>query len=144
MPASAHRNLQPCGAREVERCRDIAGAEAANDDRGPAIDQRIEAATQPVIPGIGWGDDRTRHGPLEFGQHLFVHWSPFLVFPIISETRAGLRFVTAVQSETHRRGTRIVMPGTPLSFVLELSVEPVAANLGLPGRSQPAVSLRDG
>ena len=92
MPAPAHRNLQPQGACEVERCRHIAGAEAANDDRGPAIDQRIEAATQPVIPGIGWRDDCTRHGPLEFGQHLFIHWSPFLVFPI-GGTRAGLRFL---------------------------------------------------
>jgi hypothetical protein len=67
VPASAHRHLQPHGACEVEGGRNIAGAEAANNDRGPAIDQGIEAATQPVIPGIGWGDDRTRHGPLEFG-----------------------------------------------------------------------------
>src|SRR4030095_11349740 len=54
-------------------------AEAANDDRGPAIDERIEAPAQRVIPGIARGDDRTRHGPLEFRQDRFVHWTPILV-----------------------------------------------------------------
>ena len=55
--AAAHCNLESLCTREVERGRDVAGAEATHDDAGPAVDERVEAPACRVVPGVVGCDD---------------------------------------------------------------------------------------
>ena len=68
--ASAHCDLELVRAREVECGRDVARAGAARDDRGPAVDERVEAAARGVVPGVGGADDGAGQRPPQLVQAL--------------------------------------------------------------------------
>ena len=70
VPASAHGHFQLVRACEVERGRDIAGADATGDHRRPAVDESIEAAAYRVVFSVGWADDGTGQRPPELVQAL--------------------------------------------------------------------------
>jgi hypothetical protein len=55
---SAHGHLELVRPGEVERGRDIRRARATSDQRGPAVDEGVEAAARRVVPGLA----RAEHG----------------------------------------------------------------------------------
>ena len=57
VPASAHRHLQLVRPCEIERGRDVAGADAARDHRRPAVDESVEAAARRVVAGVVGNED---------------------------------------------------------------------------------------
>jgi len=57
VPASPNGDLQLMGAGKVERGRDVSGDDATYDDRGPSIDEGVEAPARRVVPRIGSIED---------------------------------------------------------------------------------------
>ena len=101
VPASSHRHLEPARAREIERRRHVAGAEAARDHRRPAVDEGVEAAPGRVVAGVGRGQHGAGQRAPQLGRAL-VH-SRFLLLAPLSYTRITTPSPTVLDSfEPHR------------------------------------------
>jgi hypothetical protein len=68
--ATAHRDLQRLGASEGERRRHVARSQGADDQRRPAVDQRVEAAADPVEAGVPGLDHGTGNRPSQLAEVL--------------------------------------------------------------------------
>ena len=57
VPSSAHGDIQIVGTCEIERGRDVGGAETPRDQTRPAIDEGVEADARGVVLGVSRDDD---------------------------------------------------------------------------------------
>jgi hypothetical protein len=65
-----HGHLEAVRPGVVEGCRHVGGAEAADDHRRPAVDERVEAAARSVIAGVAGPDDGPSHHSAQLAQAL--------------------------------------------------------------------------
>ena len=98
--AAPHRDLEPVRPRVVEGGGHVAGAEAPDDHRRPAIDEGVEAAARPVVAGIAGADHRPGHLSAQLAKaldrgadrlDLFAHRTAFLTRFVLGLGSAILR-----------------------------------------------------
>ena len=76
VPTSTDGDFKLMDARKVEGGRDIIGAQASRNHRGPAVDEGVETAARRVVFSVARIDNRAGERPPQLVQaafHALIH-----------------------------------------------------------------------